>query len=283
MLQRLFSRGAPRERIEHATAHGAETEQQEILRERSTAILERLERKQEEAEKAELARRLAEREAAEREEHEAAEHEAAERENYEVAGQAAQDNQSEDDADHGDAVAETDEQAPVFGEGDDAPAMMAGAIDVSPDVEFDDRPQDFEADPDPAAEPDADDDAFAGQEEPVAETAPPRENDAVPAENHREADALFSDSEPLRPVILPHTISNLPGADGAVHSHAGHATSSEDPEVHEQLRRKAEEARERIAKRLKAMKDEEEAKAAAGRLDFGEDTPPIAPGLDEDN
>ncbi|WP_425417588.1 hypothetical protein [Oricola indica] len=277
MLQRLFSRGAPRERIEHATAHGAETEQQEILRERSTAILERLERKQEEAEKAELARRLAEREAAEREEHEAAE-----RENYEVAGQAAQDNQSEDDTDHDDAVAETDEQAPVFGEEDDAPAMMADAIDDAPDVAFDDRPRDFEADPEPA-EPDVADDAFSEQEEPVAETAAPQENDTVPAENHREADELFSDSEPLRPVILPHTISNLPGADGAVHSHAGHAASNEDPEVHEQLRRKAEEARERIAKRLKAMKDEEEAKAAAGRLDFGEDTPPIAPGLDEDN
>ncbi|WP_223475595.1 hypothetical protein [Oricola indica] len=282
MLQRLFSRGAPRERIEHATAHGAETEQQEVLRERSTAILERLERKQEEAEKAELARRLAEREAAEREEHEAAEHEAAERENYEVAGQAAQDNQSEDDVDRDDAVAETDEQAPVFGEDDDAPAMMADAIDDAPDVAFDDRPQDFEADPEPA-ELDAADGAFAGQEEPVAETAAPPENDAVPAENHRETDDLFSDSEPLRPVILPHTISNLPGEDGAVHSHAGHAASSDDPEVHEQLRRKAEEARERIAKRLKAMKDEEEAKAASGRLDFGEDTPPIAPGLDEDN
>lgn len=282
MLQRLFSRGAPRERIEHASAHGAETEQQEILRERSTAILERLERKQEEAEKTELARRLAERETAEREEREAAEHEAAERENYEVAGQAAQDNLSEDDADHDHAVAETDEQAPVFEEGDDAPAMMADAIDDAPDAAFDDRPQDFEADP-KQAEPDADDDAFAGQEEPVAETAAPPENDVVQTDNHREADALFSDSEPLRPVILPHTISNLPGEDGAVHSHAGHAASNDDPEVHEQLRLKAEEAKERIAKRLEAMKDEGKAKAVAGRLDFGADTPPIAPGRDEDN
>ena len=46
---------------------------------------------------------------------------------------------------------------------------------------------------------------------------------------------------------------------------------------------KAEEAKERIAKRLEAMKDDEEAEMAAGRLDFGADTPPIAPDLDQDD
>lgn len=267
MLQRLFSRGAPRERIEDATMHSAETEQREILRERSTAILERLERRQEEAEKAELARRLAEREAAEREEHEAAEH-------------AAQDDLPEDDADHDEPVAEVDEQSPVFEAGDDVPAMTADAVDDASGVVFDDRPLDFEAAPEPV-EPDVADDEFAEEEEPVAETAASPEYDVAPAENRPEADALFSDSEPLRPVILPESISNLNGEDGAAPSNAGAAASNEDPEIYEQLRLKAEEAKERIAKRLEAMKAEEEARVAASRLDFGADTPPIAPGLDE--
>lgn len=73
MLQRIFSRGASRERIEDAVEHSSAVEQSEVLRERSARILQRLERRQAEVRRAELERRRAAREAAERAERQAIE------------------------------------------------------------------------------------------------------------------------------------------------------------------------------------------------------------------
>ena len=55
------------------------------------------------------------------------------------------------------------------------------------------------------------------------------------------------------------------------------ALADQDPQAYEQLLRKAEEAKARIAKRLEAMRAEEEANASASLLDLGAAAPPLAP------
>ncbi|MFZ2101872.1 MAG: hypothetical protein WAU86_15040, partial [Oricola sp.] len=92
---------------------------------------------------------------------------------------------------------------------------------------------------------------------------------APPAEDYRHAD------EPEAPAVYTQPERAL-----------AENPSPEDAAMYEQIRQKAEEARARIAKRLEQMKaDEEEAgqrEYETGRFDLGENTPPLAPNLQED-
>lgn len=326
MLQRLFSRGVTRDRIEDAIEHSPEAEQRDALRERSAMILQRLENKRLEARRAELADKRAEHEAAEQAEREAVDYAAAD----ETADMAPEAEETEigmaetaapaEFADEPVAAAMDFDEPRAHDYDDDETLELAEApfrethpeMDravLEDDVNFED-----EAEEDVAAEADAGTVEFRPLEEPEdvlgvmeeAEPAPFAETDAeydmasfeeaeapdfpeATADADFEADEpvtrpgpgeeLFAESEPLRPaadVNLPFSMSRDDGDAAAGEAH--HSTlADQDPEAYEQLLRKAEEARARIAKRLETLKAEEQANAAASLLDIGAAAPPLAP------
>lgn len=317
MLQRLFSRGVSRDRIEDAIEHSSEAEQRDALRERSTMILQRLENKRLEARRAELAHKRAELEAAEQAELDAADYAAAE-ETVETAPEAeagmAETAAPVEPAEEAEFVSEDFDEPQARDYDDDETLELAegpfrkthpemeGAVledeaeaDVSAEadaetVEFRplEEPQDAagmteEAEPAPFAETDVED-GSASFEDPEAvdlsDTVYEAQFEAdEPVARPRPSEEMFADSEPLRPaadVSLPFSLSRDESEAPAGEAHHS-ALADQDPEAYEQLLRKAEEAKARIAKRLEMLKAEEEAKATASLLDIGAAAPPLAP------
>ena len=326
MLQRLFSRGVSRDRIEDAIEHSSEDEQRDALRERSAMILQRLEKKRLEARRAELAHKRAELEAAEQAELDAAEYSAAE-ETVETAPEAeATDIEMAEPApvEFADepVAAMEDFDAPRARDYDDDETLdLADAPfrATHPEMEYAVMQDEAVSEDEPvledevgSAEADSETVEFRPLEEPediaevTDEPAPDHfsaaENDVAfvedaeaadlheaSAETEFEADkpatrsglseGLFAESEPLRPagdVNLPFSLSRGDGDAPAGEAHHS-ALADQDPEAYQQLLRKAEEAKARIAKRLVTLKAEEEANAAASLLDIGAAAPPLAP------
>jgi len=317
MLQRLFSRGVSRDRIEDAIEHSSEAEQRDALRERSAMILQRLENKRLEARRAELAHRRAELEAAEEAEREAAEFTSAD-EIVETAPEAEEGDaglaEAAAPADPSDAPAAMDsleepqaeehdhDETLEFAEGpfreihpeahrdaieDEAEEEVAEAAEAET-VEF--RPMEEPEgaaevieDPEPFANAEVEDASASFEEPEAAELSPSAEEVEAEAENPvsgpRSNEDLFAESEPLRPaaeINLPFSVSHDNGDVPAAETQHS-ALADQDPEAYEQLLRKAEEAKARIAKRLETLKAEEEASAAASLLDIGAAAPPLAP------
>ena len=325
MLQRLFSRGASRDRIEDAIEHSSEAEQRDALRERSAMILQRLENKRLEARRSELAHKRAELEAAEEAERDAAEYAAteevaeteteaeeaeigmAEAAPMEIAEEpvAAVENFDEPQArdyDHEETLelaeaplreAHPDVERAVFedetvpgGEVDEAVSNEAHAetVEFRPLEEPEEGAEvTVEAAPASFAETDVEDSpaAFVEAEavdlpEATVETEYEAEEPVVLS---RPSQEMFADSEPLRPaadINLPFSLSRDDGDPAAGEAHHG-TLAEQDPDAYEQLLRKAEEAKVRIAKRLEMLKAEEEANASASLLDIGAAAPPLAP------
>ena len=330
MLQRLFSRGVSRDRIEDAIEHSSEAEQRDALRERSAMILQRLENKRLEARRAELAQRRAEYEAAEQAEREA-DYAAAE----EIARTAAEAEENETAMAEAAAPVEiAEEPAAVMVEFDEPQAnddrdddtlelAEAPVHDTDPEVSYpelepadvpDETIPEGEAEEDVTAEADAATIEYRPLEEPesVAEvteyaepasftetdvedspasfaeaedadfsrTAEETEYEAdEPVARSRPSEEMFAESEPLRPaadINLPFPRLRNEGEAAAGETHHS-ALAGEDPQAYEQLLRKAEEAKARIAKRLEALRAEEEANASASLLDLGAAVPPLAP------
>lgn len=315
MLQRLFSRGVSRDRIEDAIEHSSEAEQRDALRERSAMILQRLENKRLEARRAELERKRAELEATEEAEREATEFAAAdeiaepvpETEESEAGmaeaaapmeiaeAPAAMDEFEEPQAegyDHDEALdlaegpfremhpeahhdAITDEP-----EDDVAPEAEAETVEFRP-IEEPEDVADVIEEPALFAEAEVEDASLSFEEPEAAELSEAADETAFEADNPvaRSNEDLFAESEPLRPAMevnLPFSAPHDGGDAPAGETHHS-ALAEQDPEAYEQLLRKAAEAKARIAKRLETLKAEEEANATASLLDIGAAAPPLAP------
>lgn len=269
MLQRLFARHASEERIEDAVDHGKTMEDQDALRERSQLILERLARKQATARQEEIEARRAAREAAERAAEEAkiatppaeeaetpAAAEASVAEPDSVTAQAAEESAAAGESAQQDFEAPTAMQEEAV-HGVTAPAADATAAERS-DYFSDDAPlrtdagghaePHYEA---PRAKPPAGDERLAAE---------PSHSDPV-------ADPLADRfAEPTAEAQPEHTVPDI----------------HDDPEAMERIRKKAEEAKARIAARLQQMEADEHEEGTQtdpsnGRLDLGEDTPPVLP------
>ena len=325
MLQRLFSRGVSRDRIEDAIEHSSETEQRDALRERSAMILQRLENKRLEARRVELAHRRAEHEAVEQAEGEAAEivetaHEVQDTETGMTGGPAPAEIADEpvapaEDYDQPQAREYDDEDTVELAE---APFPETHPEVTDPEMEpagaQNETIPEGEAEEDLSAEADAETVEFRPLEElesvaevpgdtepasfadtdvedgPVSfvdaeetdlpDTAEEAEYEAdEPVTRSRRSEEMFAESEPLRPAADVNLPFSLPRDDGdAAPGEVRHsALADQDPQAYEQLLRKAEEAKARIAKRLEAMRAEEEANASASLLDLGAAAPPLAP------
>jgi len=326
MLQRLFSRGASRDRIEDAIEHSSEAEQRDALRERSAMILQRLENKRLEARRAELEHKRAELEAAEEADRDAAAASAA-------AEEIAETEPADEEAETGmaeaapmeiaeervGAVEDFDEPYARDYDDDGTPGLAEAPFrETHPDIEHavfeDEAVRRGEAYEDVSAEAHTESVEFRPLEEPedredVTEEAAPasfaetdvEDNPAAlvepedvdlpeaaveteyeaeePAFRSRSSEEMFADSEPLRPAAdlnLPFSLSRDDGDPAAGEAHRS-TLAEEDPDAYEQLLRKAEEAKARIAKRLEALKADEGANAATSLLDIGAAAPPLAP------
>lgn len=277
MLQRLFSRGTAKDRIGAAVERSAEMEQRDILRERSATILGRLEHRKAEARRAERARLNAEREAVEREAAEFEQWQAAERalpeamadtEHFEA-------HEAEPDVMQEAEFTSWDEEAVSEDLEASAPYIDAGETDVPVETLFaDDTPR-------AAVYSDDDDD----DDEPSQAWA---EEIEAPL-THAQADDLFRDSAPLRDdfdrakAAEPPMEAHPHASEAVGHEHwETHQLADEDPEVYEQLRLKAEEAKARIARRLEMMKDAGKVHDGPQLIDLGAAAPPLAMDGDED-
>jgi hypothetical protein len=294
MLNRLFARNVPEDRVQDAVDHGKDVEQRDALRERSAVILDRLERKRTELRRIELEERQAAKDAADRAALEA-----------ETAVEATA-------ATEATAVAETG-TASETGQGD------TGAVEaMAPEVTATETG---------VAGNFAVETAETGQATGGYQPAPGGEETAAAfsSETTTAADGHFSESEPLRQheamtaetdyaderatgmtetpatnfgavgaetpeADYPDVASDLPATaceagseetagyqPDAVHPASAHSLAEEDPEVLEKIRRKAEEARARIAARLEQMQAGEGGDAGhdSERLDLGGDAPPM--------
>lgn len=327
MLQRLFTRGTPQDRIDGAVDHQALHETNAALRERSVAVLKRLEYRKQKLREEHAARRAAAAKAAPQ--HDTPEalpaveveedtQPAVQQHSHEEYLQADRRPDMHDDGAQGDFTQEMpsggshETAAPdtfasgtyeaagaelsghdMMPAGDDATAGdalgHAGAAEAGADSQ-DDFHRDFQGafddalarststpayGPEHETEDDAGDGA-GGFEAAPDETAEPEETagdnsldaNAEPEGPQRiRAEDLFTDDTPLRAdAMRPAAILPDHGDDAASQGRAGENRDM-DTETAEQLRRKAEEARQRIAKRLKANE--------ANRVDFGADVPPI--------
>lgn len=101
--------------------------------------------------------------------------------------------------------------------------------------------------------------------------------------DQRPPDALMADDQPMGAVDDGGPVE-LSQADEA-HREAAYPVLDED--AHEQIRKKAEEARSRIARRLEQMRLEQQATGfgadAAQRLDLGASAPPLSPRFEGEN
>jgi hypothetical protein len=304
MLQRLFSRNVPEQRVADAVERQTNMEAQEALRERSSVILNRLERKKAEITRAETQAREKERDEAERA--------AAEAQATEGAADTPQPVSESGDADlpvTAEATAETADAPPEMA---DAEPEETAATATEPVAEFQENDTDYGQDDaetghvlPPFGHAAAKDDEPAMADEPdVSEITASRgdetladESDPLEAVRRQE---LFSESGPLRradsddentapaepddvadpaPDEEPAPVRRV--SDDQV-SHADHDSSEAD----EELRRTAEEAKARIAARLQQMQGASGADPAPAvdneRVDLQEETPPIYHG-DADN
>lgn len=270
MLQRLFARHASEDRIEDAVDHGKTMEERDALRERSQLILERLSRKQAAARQEEIEARRAAREAAER----AAEEAKATPPAVETPSATAAET-AETGTSAAEAPAEVTENVPA--PASETPTVAGEAVQ-----------QDFDA-PETAH-----DDAVRGTADPASDT------------NAADHSGYFSDDAPLRgdagDFLEPRYEAprmDPPAGDEELHAEmpadparfepaadpqAERAVPDihDDPEAMERIRKKAEEAKARIAARLQQIEAEEheeetETAPSNGRIDLGEDTPPVSP------
>lgn len=333
MLQRLFSRGASRNRGDDTAGHSIESEQRDVLRERSAMILERLRRRQAGLRQAELDRRRSEADAIRH----AAEVVAARRaleidsataESVEEAAPEGAYDWPEDSvtmeearadhhavqpadedavtADHAAAddhhvdetagVAEADDYE--FAEGTEVEAVSRGAPFEALDAAF----RDEESEPDSVFDEDpryqaawsapADDDTLAQMEDeavhdedfaedgPIDDHAPDARGVASPSERIP-AQAMFTESQPLRPVAR--AVEDSPGFFDSDGEHGEEfaprrtGLADDDSETYALLRKKAEEAQARIAKRLKMLEAQQEGHDLPHLLDLGDSAPSLAP------
>lgn len=271
MLQRLFARHASEDRIENAVDHGKTIAQQDALRERSHLILERLARKQAAAREEEIEARRAAREAAERTAEEAKTAEppaAATAETAETETSATPESSAGEpetvSAQSSETVVASDEAAQHDFEGSSAaheePAY--GAAEPASQTETADRGDYFSDDAPLRAS--ADDQSGPRYDAPRAE--PPAEDVNAEAEQPAEMPADHQYFEPSADAHTEHTASDI----------------HDDPEAMERIRKKAEEAKARIAARLEQLEadeqhEEAETDSSNGRLDLGEDAPPVSP------
>lgn len=279
MLQRLFARNVPEERIDNAVDHGKAVEEQDVLRSRSALILERLARKQAAARQDEIeARRVA--------------REAADRVPEEAKTAAPQPEPATTPTESDEEAAPATAEAPVA-----APDGSSSAVSESVET----ARQDFEA---PAA---VHEEAGFGRAEPAADTtatqgsdyfsddAPLRSDNTearyeAPQAEPPAADDGFGVEPPMETPEGPEQVAPESGephhVEPAAEAQPAHAVPDihDDSEAMEQIRLKAEEAKARIAARLQQMEAEESATtdASTGRLDLGENTPPVSPD-DSDN
>jgi hypothetical protein len=264
MLERLFARNVPEERIEDAVDHGKAVEERDVLRTRSAVILERLARKQAAARQQEAEARRVAREAADRITDEPAAMPAEPGEAAQTAAEEASAQSAEETAASGGtaqqdhdamAAAQTEQSSSGMAEtpGGTAPAGQGGYFSDDAPLRDDagDRPEArFEA---PRTEPPAADEGFAA--EPFAEPEEPESAEPAPTGPATAEPAAESGPEHASPDI------------------------HDDPEALERIRQKAEEAKARIAARLEQMEAEEASadEPSSGRIDLGEDTPPVSP------
>lgn len=260
MLQRLFARNVPEERIDNAVDHGKAVEEQDVLRSRSALILERLARKQAAARQDEIEARRVAREAAEEAAPATAETPIAAPDGSSSAVSESVETARQDF----EAPAAVHEEA-GFGRAEPAADTTAtqGSDYFSDDAPL--RPDNTEARYEaPQAEPPAADDGF-GVEPPMETPEGPEQVAPDSVEPHH---------------VEPHHV------EPAAEAQPAHAVPDihDDSEAMEQIRLKAEEAKARIAARLQQMEAEESATtdASTGRLDLGENTPPVSPD-DSDN
>ena len=287
MLNRLFARNAPEDRVQDAIDHSKDAEQRDALRERSAVILDRLERKRAELRRIELEERQAAREAADRAALEAettteaaAAIEATATAETGMGAETAQADMGAVEATApeaaaaettavGDLAAQAAETAQATGDYQPAPAYEETATAAEgyfSESEPLREPGAMEAETDYAAEgltgttaaPAAD---FGGITPEAAETDYPEAASEAPATGY---EAGFAETTGYQPESTPPAST--------------HSLAEEDPEVYEQIRRKAEEARARIAARLEQMQAGEGGEThqeTEERLDLGEDAPPM--------
>lgn len=271
MLQRLFARHASEERIEDAVDHGKAMADQDALRERSHLILERLARKQAAARQEEIdARRLA-REAAE-----------------EAKAAPPPVEPAKTPAETGAAEVPASAEAPA-GEPENAVAHVPEASGETAQQHFEAPSAAHEetvrgmADPD-AGTTAADRSAYISDDAPLRTGA---DDHAEPRYEAPQTDLPPGDDEPAAEpqAEIPTEPSHFePSAGPDADMHAEHMVPDihDDPEAMEQIRKKAEEAKARIAARLQQLEaDEHEEEVQTDspnrRLDLGEDTPPVLP------
>ncbi|QKV17278.1 hypothetical protein [Oricola thermophila] len=275
MLQRLFARHVPEERIEEVVEHGSRIAQRDALRDRSAVILERLARKQAVARKQAIEARRKAQEAAEEIPQDAG------------APEAAPEASAEPDA----APAEAAAPAAGYDQPPTQVAATAAPDEVGPSLETPlaapetQEPPATESSAAPAADyvpaPDGVPVDHSPLDAPLRGTA-----DGHPQAHHEETAAGLSRGDDASFATQPDGMSaDADSASPAVQmSDGGDGERSgpgihDDPEAMELIRRRAEEARARIAARLQEMANEGEPAAGSptGHVDLGENTPPLSP------
>lgn len=294
MLNRLFARNVPEDRIQDAINHSEGVEERDALRERSAVILDRLERKRAELRRIELEERQAARDAADRAalEAEAAAEAAAASEATAAAetGMAAEAAQ----VDTG-AVAETAPEA-TAAEMTAAGDLAAGVAETARATgDYQPAPGGEETAAAASFEAGAAADGYFSESEPLREPeamdAETRYADESPTGMAQTPETDFGSTAPeAAETDYPEAASETPatGYEAGSAETAGYEPDAgqpapsnylaeEDPEVYEQIRQKAEEARARIAARLEQMQAGEAGETGheAERLDLGEDVPPM--------